>query len=205
MGLQARPKLHYRLPADCRVLGTKCGKLLWSLTGLRYICAVKTKPQSSLLKTEVEVEVNFDRQSVGHSVLVSGAHLWPVTNFFSPWNFLQAVAALIFCSALSDERTGLGWKFPQNSPLYFTVSSETLPTWRARFPYLYRPGTGWPSYTPRNFFLNIYKNSSRTSQETRYFSSTVANWLMLLKETAAVNYEDHTKHKNTLCRQNAEF
>jgi hypothetical protein len=31
---------------------------------------------------------------------------------------------------------------------YFTVSSETPPTWRARFPYLYPPGTGWPSYTP---------------------------------------------------------
>jgi hypothetical protein len=31
---------------------------------------------------------------------------------------------------------------------YFTVSSETPPTWRARFPYLYLPGTGWPSYTP---------------------------------------------------------
>jgi hypothetical protein len=30
----------------------------------------------------------------------------------------------------------------------FTVSSETPPTWRARFPYLYPPGTGWPSYTP---------------------------------------------------------
>jgi hypothetical protein len=29
-----------------------------------------------------------------------------------------------------------------------TVSSETPPTWRARFPYLYSPGTGWPSYTP---------------------------------------------------------
>jgi hypothetical protein len=26
---------------------------------------------------------------------------------------------------------------------------ETPPTWRARSPYLYHPGTGWPSYTPR--------------------------------------------------------
>jgi hypothetical protein len=25
---------------------------------------------------------------------------------------------------------------------------ETPPTWRARSPYLYPPGTGWPSYTP---------------------------------------------------------
>jgi hypothetical protein len=36
----------------------------------------------------------------------------------------------------------------QNPQPYFTVSSETPPTWRARFPYLYPPGTGWPSYTP---------------------------------------------------------
>jgi hypothetical protein len=36
----------------------------------------------------------------------------------------------------------------QNPWPYFTVSSETPPTWRARFPYLYPPGTGWPSYTP---------------------------------------------------------
>jgi hypothetical protein len=36
----------------------------------------------------------------------------------------------------------------QNPKPYFTVSSETPPTWKARFLYLYPPGTGWPSYTP---------------------------------------------------------
>jgi hypothetical protein len=36
----------------------------------------------------------------------------------------------------------------QNPKLYITVSSETPPTWRTRFPYLYPPGTGWASYTP---------------------------------------------------------
>jgi hypothetical protein len=35
-----------------------------------------------------------------------------------------------------------------NSKPYFTVSSETPWTWRARFPYLYPPGTGSSSYTP---------------------------------------------------------
>jgi hypothetical protein len=50
------------------------------------------------------------------------------------------------------------WALPEHSLLrrksrrthgpIFTVSSETFPTWRARFPYLYPPGTGWPSYTP---------------------------------------------------------
>jgi hypothetical protein len=36
----------------------------------------------------------------------------------------------------------------QNPQPYFTVSSKTPPTLRARSPYLYPPGTGWPSYTP---------------------------------------------------------
>jgi hypothetical protein len=36
----------------------------------------------------------------------------------------------------------------QNPKPYFTVSSETPPSWRARLPYLYTPGTGWPSYAP---------------------------------------------------------
>jgi hypothetical protein len=51
---------------------------------------------------EVEVKLIYDRQSVGQSVLVSGALLRPATNYF-----LQTVAALLFFSALSDERTGL--------------------------------------------------------------------------------------------------
>jgi hypothetical protein len=37
----------------------------------------------------------------------------------------------------------------QNSRPYFTVSYETLPTWRARSLHLYLPGSRWPSYTPR--------------------------------------------------------
>jgi hypothetical protein len=36
----------------------------------------------------------------------------------------------------------------QNPKPYYTVPFETLPTWRARFPYLYPPGTECPSYTP---------------------------------------------------------
>jgi hypothetical protein len=36
----------------------------------------------------------------------------------------------------------------QNPYPYFTGSSEILPTWTARFSYLYTPGTGWPSHIP---------------------------------------------------------
>jgi hypothetical protein len=44
----------------------------------------------------------------------------------------------------------------QNTQPCFTVSSKSPPTCRARFPYLYPPGTGWPSYTPGHWFGILY-------------------------------------------------
>jgi hypothetical protein len=35
--------------------------------------------------------------------------------------------------------------------IFYSLRFETHPTWRARSPYLYPPGTGWPSYTPRHW------------------------------------------------------
>jgi hypothetical protein len=52
------------------------------------------------------------------------------------------------------------WALPEQSLLgrspaelrpYFTVSFQIPPTCRARSPYLYPPGTGWPSYTPEHW------------------------------------------------------
>jgi hypothetical protein len=34
---------------------------------------------------------------------------------------------------------------------YYCLRFETPPNWRATFPYLYPPETGWPSYTPRHW------------------------------------------------------
>jgi hypothetical protein len=34
---------------------------------------------------------------------------------------------------------------------FYCFKFQTSPTWRARSPYLYPPGTGWPSYTPRHW------------------------------------------------------
>jgi hypothetical protein len=49
----------------------------------------------------------YDRQSVGQSVLVSGAHLGPATNFSFSLKSPSDIAGLLCCSALSGERTGL--------------------------------------------------------------------------------------------------
>jgi hypothetical protein len=50
----------------------------------------------------------------------------------------------------------------------------------------------------------MYKNSVRTSQKKYYFYTTKPNRLMLFRETSDV-CENHMKHTNTLCGQNAEF
>jgi hypothetical protein len=54
-----------------------------------------------------------------------------------------------------------GWASPAQSfsgpsprglvTIFYCLRFETPPTWRARSPYLYPPGTGWPSYTPRHW------------------------------------------------------
>jgi hypothetical protein len=36
-------------------------------------------------------------------------------------------------------------------PTFYCLRSETPPTWGGRSPYLYPPGTGWPSYTARQW------------------------------------------------------
>jgi hypothetical protein len=35
--------------------------------------------------------------------------------------------------------------------IFYCLRFETPPTWRARSPYLYPPGAGWPSYTARHW------------------------------------------------------
>jgi hypothetical protein len=75
-------------------------------------------------------------------------------------------------SALSDEKSGLYFSVfaghrqhslpqiwvPWDSWAYFIVSIfETPPTWRARFLYLFPPGTGKLSYVPRHWVNIIAK------------------------------------------------
>jgi hypothetical protein len=77
----------------------------------------------------------------------------------------QTFVGLLVWDAISDERVGLSFtiaagprqrnnsrvRLPDSWP-YFTLSDSTLPNLEARSPYLYPPGTGWPSYTPGNGF-----------------------------------------------------
>jgi hypothetical protein len=47
---------------------------------------------------------------------------------------------------------------------FYSLRFETPPTWRARSPYLYPPGTGWPGFTPRHWVL--FKTESEFESES---------------------------------------
>jgi hypothetical protein len=100
------------------------------------------------------------------------------------------------------------FSYPSHAGLtttFYCLRFETPPTWRARSPYLYLPGQSGPVITPGTGFLfRRLRHSVRTSQETHYVSATKTNRLILFRETVAVYCENHTKHINTLCGQNAE-
>jgi hypothetical protein len=89
----------------------------------------------------------------------------PVWALWRHFYCCHTVARLLILGAVSDERMGLpftiaagprqhnhSWsRVLQDSWPYFTVSDSRPPTWRVRSPYLYPPGTWWPSYTPRHW------------------------------------------------------
>jgi hypothetical protein len=57
---------------------------------------------------------------------------------------LQLLLVLASAVILGSESSG-------NHDQIYYLRFETPPTWRARSPYLYRPGTGWPSYNRRHW------------------------------------------------------
>jgi hypothetical protein len=149
---------------------------------------------------KLKLKLNCDRQSVGQSVLVSGAHLGPATNFSFSLKFsLDICEFVIYCTIVSGLcQSNHSWvEIFQNSRPYFTVSFQTLPTWRARSPYLYSLGTGWPSYTPGPFchLLRLTGLRWRYSNPPRYLLGTVCNYVLYERKkycTKAILYKTYS-------------
>jgi hypothetical protein len=107
--------------------------------------------------------LNSKSESESASLSCNQAPIWDLRPDFY---YCQTVARLLMWGALSDERTGLLFtiaagprqrshsqiRLPQDSwPRFYCLKFETPPTWRARSPYLYHPGTRWPNYNPRHW------------------------------------------------------
>jgi hypothetical protein len=53
--------------------------------------------------------------------------------------------------------------------------------------------------------ITIFKSSFYTSRDIGYDPAMKINWFVLCRETINLCCENHTKHTNTLCGENAEF
>jgi hypothetical protein len=98
------------------------------------------------------------------------------------------------CCWSSPAQSFLGPSLAGLMTIFYCLGFETPPTWRARSPYLYPPGTGLPSYTPRHsvlstnprYRLSLYTLSADNIENTFHSSS-----LLLY---ALLNNELFTKH-----------
>jgi hypothetical protein len=111
--------------------------------------------------SSLEVEVK-SRPTVSRPVCLGVER--PFGTYDQIFLFCLTIVGFLMLGIFSGERMGLEFTCtitsepcqsthsrvhdPQNSRPYFTVSFEIPSTWRARPPYLYLPGTRWPSYTP---------------------------------------------------------
>jgi hypothetical protein len=67
---------------------------------------------------------------------------------------------------------------------FYCLRFETPPTWRARFPYLYSPGIGWPSYTHRHWVLFLV-----TSYDSQGYCGGIRTHLLTGSELWALSSE----------------
>jgi hypothetical protein len=101
-------------------------------------------------------------RSVGQSVLVSSTHLGLTTRFLllsdscvfvdvgrSLWR--ENGSAVYSCCWTSPAQSFLGPSPAGFVTIFYSLRFETPTTWRARSPYLYPPGTGWPICTPKHW------------------------------------------------------
>jgi hypothetical protein len=133
----------------CSVAPFSCNSWV-ELTGfqlLNYLTSQKSK-------------LYYDRWPVGRSVLVSNNHLGPNTRLLLLSNSCGFLAVgcpdermcLLFQTAAALTSTViLGSESSRTDDIVYCLRFETPITWRARFLYLYPPGTGWPSYPSRHW------------------------------------------------------
>jgi hypothetical protein len=109
-----------------------------------------------------ESKACYDRRPVAQSILVSSPHLKPKIWFLllsgSCWFFdvgralwREGGSVVYNCCRSSPAQSFLGPSSAGLVTIFYCLRLETPPTWRTRYPYLYPPGTGWPSYTPRHW------------------------------------------------------
>jgi hypothetical protein len=98
--------------------------------------------------------------------------------FFRQLRFCNFVAPSLTRGRVLPKQSLLG-RSPAELRPYFTVSFETPPTWRARFPYLYPPGTGWPSYTPGHWVSFLSPLTTRRAAVELFYPASTRVFILI--------------------------
>jgi hypothetical protein len=116
--------------------------------------------------------------TVSQPVSVSSTHLGPKTRYLllsQSFEFVDEGCCLCRddgsvvynCCWHSPAQSFFGPSPAEPMTIFYCLRFETPPTWRARSPYLYRPKTGWHSYTPRHWVpFSSSPTTRRTTVET---------------------------------------
>jgi hypothetical protein len=69
--------------------------------------------------------------------------------------------------------------------IFYCLRFENPSTWRARSPYLYPPGTGWPDYTPRHWVP--FSSPPTTRSATVEVFDPASTWDLILHPPILTN------------------
>jgi hypothetical protein len=156
-----------------------------SATSFQQQQLTRTEPQQSsnwLQQVKVKTKVKVTLQA---TVLVSSTHLgprpdsWRVVDVGRPlWPEDRSVAYNCCWSSPAQSFSG-----PSSTGLitmFYCLRFETPPNWRARFPYLYALGTGWPSYTSRQWVPFSSPPTTRRATVELFEPASKRGWLQRL-------------------------
>jgi hypothetical protein len=109
----------------------------------------------------VESELLYDWRFTANQFILASSRLRPMTNILFQWNTCRYVTSSFMRGLVCRLQLLLGLAslvilWSESCGTHDHILQSRIwdsSTWKARSPYLYPPGTGWPSYTPRHWVL----------------------------------------------------
>jgi hypothetical protein len=156
----------------------------------------------SLLSIKSKSKLCYGRRLVGQSVFVTGnisAPLSRISLLPDSCDFVDVVSLLsgedrpeVYNCCWSSPMQSFSGKVPAVlSTVFYCLSFESPPTWRARYPYLYPPSTRWPSIPP-DTGLPLYRLLWLARLRWRYRPASTS--LTLIHLTHCLIYLRHRLH-----------
>jgi hypothetical protein len=171
---------HLRLPQRSQSYFTSDGQSVnqyvlvsSTLVGLATRCYFLSKFEVTLRLTvcqSVCLDIEHPRGTCDQILLPVGMLLSEICSLVSVGRPLWREDESAICNVITQ------WSESLRTHNHILLSLLRPPTWRARFPYLYPPGTGWPSYTPGNWVPFTSSLTTRRSDVSPLIPTVRTAW-----------------------------